>query len=74
MNQVKDRLVETMVELVVAKRSLRSMKQERKAQKGTARDNTDREIETIKQGIKAAKKEMDALASQLADASDESIS
>jgi predicted RNase H-like nuclease (RuvC/YqgF family) len=74
MEDVKARLVEATAELVVAKRTLKSMKRERKAKTGLAEKNTDQEIETLEKGIKATKKEVEALAIQIADALPETSS
>ncbi len=74
MDDVKARLVEATVELVVAKRTLKSMRRERKGQTGIARENTDREAEILEKGIKATKREVEALAIQIADAWPEAVS
>ena len=67
MNKVKKRLVETMVELVVAKRELHEKKQECKRKKGPAKMRAKEDIRTMKAGLKATKIEAEGLAAQLAD-------
>jgi hypothetical protein len=66
MNKLECRLVDVAIELAVAKRALQRVKRDRKKEKAKRRDNADKEIDTLKAGIKVSKRELDALAGQLA--------